>query len=89
MPSNDGGVVTFVCVLGLAILIFGSISFGMTAKNRVYRMWGCRLAAALFFLAGAGFIAAAASGVTTRKPGYVWAVVMFGISGWQWRQASK
>lgn len=85
MPSTVE-IVAFVSFLGAAILIFGGISFAMTANRGSARKWGCRIAAGFFVLVGVGFLT---SGVTTQRAGYLWAVVMFAVAGWQWRLGSR
>lgn len=83
-PSIQAAVAASAILL-IAIGGFGAISYAMTAKNRRIRVWGCRTAAAVFFIFGASFILSGVLGSSAGQAPYLWSFVMFGIAGWQWR----
>lgn len=87
--SSLGSALYFAAFIAVAIGVFGSISYAMTNKNPRVRVWGCRIAAALFVIFGLGFIAVTASDAEGGSAGYLWAVAMFAVAAWQWRLSNE
>jgi hypothetical protein len=78
-----------ILVMAVAVLLIGSISFAITAKNPKLRFWGCRIASAFFVLCGIYFIAYSAFTGASLRVGFFWALLMFAVAGWQWSLSPK
>jgi hypothetical protein len=87
--DNTTTIVLAICIFAVSVGLFGSVSYTMTSKNPQVRFWGCRIAAAFFFIAGVGSITSALLSTETSRAGYFWSVVMFGVAGWQWRLSTE